>query len=264
MLKQQQEEEVEGYVSPIANLRVTPQELAQAVAAIEAKRDIGVTGDTIAIGDAISQLGLSVTPQEVYSEIRSMQSRPVSSVDSVSAVSQQANVKNEQRGRGRRSVWRFVFVVSILMNFAMLRKSEVMVTHSYEAPITASIAGGSTISVSSITAEQSGYATLDQIYELANGKNPEKVLVSSMEGEENRFQLIRLNDQLFVRGYRILQESFVTNGMMYTQNHLFARSWGTDMVPKSVALSAFKNHRDPDVMFNNYPGVLIQDSKEPK
>ncbi|GDX40318.1 hypothetical protein LBMAG21_06100 [Armatimonadota bacterium] len=71
MLQHEQEEQ-RGYVSPISNLRVTPSELAQAVAAIESRRE-GIEQDTIAIGDAIEQLGLRVSPQDVYSEIQRQQ-----------------------------------------------------------------------------------------------------------------------------------------------------------------------------------------------
>ena len=111
-----QEEQPEGYVSPIANLRVTAQELAQAVASIEAKRD--TNADTIAIGDAINQLGLNVTPQEVYAEIRKQQSQPIlNPLANTTPLAQEANTRTERSLRRRRNVWRLVMLASLGFNF---------------------------------------------------------------------------------------------------------------------------------------------------
>ena len=54
-----------------AQVRVTPEELAAAVARLEARR-AGVDGK-IAIGDAVSELSLDATPEEVLAEVRAGQ-----------------------------------------------------------------------------------------------------------------------------------------------------------------------------------------------
>lgn len=54
--------------SPAAQVRVTPEELAAAVTALQIRKE-GQPG-TIAIGDAVEELGLDVTPEEVLAEVQ--------------------------------------------------------------------------------------------------------------------------------------------------------------------------------------------------
>ena len=53
---------------PAAQVRVTPEELAAAVTALQIRKE-GQPG-TIAIGDAVEELGLDVTPEEVLVEVQ--------------------------------------------------------------------------------------------------------------------------------------------------------------------------------------------------
>ncbi len=53
---------------PAAQVRVTPEELAAAVTALQIRKE-GQPG-TIAIGDAVEELGLDVTPEEVLAEVQ--------------------------------------------------------------------------------------------------------------------------------------------------------------------------------------------------
>jgi len=57
---------------PAAQVRVTPEELATAVSRIEARKDTDQrrADGTIPIGEAVQQLGLGVTPEEVLAEVR--------------------------------------------------------------------------------------------------------------------------------------------------------------------------------------------------
>ncbi len=66
MLKQEQVEE------PAARVRVTPEELAAAIARIEARQDTDQrrADGTIPIGEAVQQLGLEATPEEVLAEVQ--------------------------------------------------------------------------------------------------------------------------------------------------------------------------------------------------
>ncbi len=73
MLKHEQpEERMAGQAA--AQVRVTPEELAAAIARLEARRT-GADGK-IAIGDAVSELSLDATPEEVLAEVRAGQSQP--------------------------------------------------------------------------------------------------------------------------------------------------------------------------------------------
>ncbi len=57
-----------------AHVRVTPQELAQATAIVEARRDAEAKrlADTIALGEAVQQLGLAATPEELFAEVQAL------------------------------------------------------------------------------------------------------------------------------------------------------------------------------------------------
>src|SRR5438034_11722543 len=65
------EESEEQSTSP-EHLRVTPRELSEAVAAIESRRMASArSNDTITVADAVDQLGLSVSPDELTAELES-------------------------------------------------------------------------------------------------------------------------------------------------------------------------------------------------
>lgn len=59
--------EPEKIKTPAAQVRVTPQELAAALARLEARQG-GLDG-TIPLGDAVQELGLNATPEELLREI---------------------------------------------------------------------------------------------------------------------------------------------------------------------------------------------------
>ena len=57
---------------PAAQIRVTPEELATAISRLEARKDANQrhSDGTISIGDAVQQLGLEATPEEVLAEVQ--------------------------------------------------------------------------------------------------------------------------------------------------------------------------------------------------
>ena len=64
---------------PAAQVRVTPEELATALSRIEARKDAGqrhVDG-TIPIGEAMQQLGVDTTPEEVLAEVQAIRQEPM-------------------------------------------------------------------------------------------------------------------------------------------------------------------------------------------
>ena len=65
---------------PAAQVRVTPEELATAVSRIEARKDTDQrrADGTIPIGEAVQQLGLEVTPEEVLAEVRAARAQQAS------------------------------------------------------------------------------------------------------------------------------------------------------------------------------------------
>ena len=74
MLKHENLTETQPQNPPAAQVRVTPEELAAAITALQIRKE-GQPG-TIAIGDAVEELGLDVTPEEVLAEVRARQVTP--------------------------------------------------------------------------------------------------------------------------------------------------------------------------------------------
>ena len=77
MLKHEDNPELSS--RPAALVRVTPEELAQALSRIEARKDAGqrnVDG-TISIGEAVQQLGVDSTPEEVLAEVQAIRQEPM-------------------------------------------------------------------------------------------------------------------------------------------------------------------------------------------
>lgn len=62
---------------PAANVRVTAEELTQALTAVEAKSEerSRQLADTISLGDAVQQLGLQVSAEELLAEITAQRAR---------------------------------------------------------------------------------------------------------------------------------------------------------------------------------------------
>ena len=67
MLKHEDNPQPQAPSQSAAQVRVTPEELAAAVTALQIRKE-GSPG-TIAIGDAVDELGLDVTPEEVLAEV---------------------------------------------------------------------------------------------------------------------------------------------------------------------------------------------------
>jgi len=63
----------EAAAPPAAQVRVTPQELAAAIARLEARQ--GENEGTIPLGDAVQELGLNATPEELLREIEAGRAR---------------------------------------------------------------------------------------------------------------------------------------------------------------------------------------------
>jgi len=64
---------------PAAQVRVTPEELATALSRIEARKETGerhVDG-TVSIGEAVQQLGVETTPEEVLAEVQAIRQEPL-------------------------------------------------------------------------------------------------------------------------------------------------------------------------------------------
>ena len=71
MLKQS-DVETEAEATPTAQVRVTPKELSRALAAIESRKEAKTRyrSETIPVAEAVHELGLEVSPEEVLAEVQ--------------------------------------------------------------------------------------------------------------------------------------------------------------------------------------------------
>lgn len=92
----------------VENTRVTTDELIAAVAEIEARRDASQRwqANTIALSDAVQQLGLNMTPEELLAEVEAVRSRRYGEA--------QQNAMASARRRSMRSVWVLVAVMVLI------------------------------------------------------------------------------------------------------------------------------------------------------
>jgi len=68
MLRHEQTQEQTAI--PAAKVAVSAEELAEALSALESRRERSVPADSITIGEAVSELSLSYTPEELLAEIQ--------------------------------------------------------------------------------------------------------------------------------------------------------------------------------------------------
>lgn len=101
MLQQKLEED-----QPAAQVRVSAKDLAEAVAAVESRNDLsGKHTDTISLGDAVDQLGLTVSAEELLAEIKAKQI-------------QQEKLASERRVRSRKRLFTSLIALLVLSIFA--------------------------------------------------------------------------------------------------------------------------------------------------
>jgi hypothetical protein len=83
-----------------AEVRVSAQELAEAVEAVEARRSAAEQTplDTIALGDAVQHLSLDMTPEELLTELQARR---------VKQAYHTARVQNRARQRARAQAWKY-------------------------------------------------------------------------------------------------------------------------------------------------------------
>lgn len=105
------EQPQEQIQSPAAQVRVTPEELAAALARLEARR-AGADGK-IAIGDAVSELSLDATPEEVLAEVQAGQKQ-------VQAVAQTQTTQTQRQSPQRQHLAAYVAVGALVFIMAGL------------------------------------------------------------------------------------------------------------------------------------------------
>jgi hypothetical protein len=247
------EQPAEAQAISAAQMRITPQELAEAVAAVELHQDPAAqNGDTIAIGDAVQQLELHVTPEELWKEVQRKRNQA------------QTTVKSP---RGRRfRLMPIVLLASLAANLwlgaSLLNRSPATTaaTNSTSTAIVGDVVipekffGRARLKLSEAIQHRIPlYVTLDDLRQIA--KSPEKIGGWQKEfpivqeyGTREIWRLFPLEDGLYVRGWHAKSDAIVLSSgrkIPLAKNNLFSEQVVADEEQISVPIRKLVNIYNP-------------------
>lgn len=194
MLRQEQEETVP---SPAEGARVTPEELSRALAAIEARRqaEAGRLAGTIPIDQAVSELHLDSTSDEIWAEVQAQRAKAAAAqreqVQRAQAAQQQFIIP---RTRGPR---RWVRFIAPLVFFGILFHNSALPhfgnhpTHA-AAPVLRPLA--------QVPDGKEVYADDAALVQVSEGKSPAQITVSE-NATGNRWTMVKIGAHVYLRGY---------------------------------------------------------------
>lgn len=198
----------------VAQARVTPDELAEALAAIEARRQAEAAhlAGTIPIEQAVSELHLDSTSDEIWAEVQGQRAKaaaarqrpaPIFQAIPKHVVPQQVIAPPQtRRRRGWRRLLAPVLVVGVLMgtgviphNFTPHGFSPSLLTDKH-FPTAAPI-------LRPLTQEPDGkevYADDAALVQISEGKPVSQITISE-NATGNRWPLVKMGNHVFLRGY---------------------------------------------------------------
>jgi hypothetical protein len=187
-----------------AKVRVTPEELTQALTAVEAKSEerSRQLADTISLGDAVQQLGLQVSAEELLAEITAQRSR------------QLQPRKTATRLVIRRNAAAAIAVGLLMLAFLLILRSMPRSAPALSIPPPAEAALQPTAStgyplLSEVPDGQTVQCDFPTLKSLAAGTNPATVHVDARpEDPASRlWTVIKHNGKLFVKGWGLQSEA---------------------------------------------------------
>ncbi len=195
--------------TPVSQARVTPEELTQALAAIESRKQAEASrlAGTIPIGDAIADLHLDSTPEDIWAEVQSQrakadasqaQSSPESSAEQKAQRGAKVGVQVRQQSVTPRRGWRksgligMVLVGWLVFHNAFGSQSGHHVPTHVAAPILRPLA--------QIPDGQEVYADDPALVQVSEGKPVAQITVSENESG-NRWKIFRRGSHVYLRGY---------------------------------------------------------------
>ncbi len=198
----------------VSQMRVTPDELTQALAAIEARRQ--ADAGTIPLEQAVSELHLDSPPDEIWAEVQKQ--REKASLPKAAPVEQPQQAVQpfsvsvpvvRVRPRGWRRLIAPVLVIGVLMstgviphNFTPHGFSPSLLTNKHlptAAPVLTSL--------SAVPDGKEVYADDAALIQLSEGKPAAQVVVSE-NATGNRWNLVKTGGHVYLRGYIESTDSF--------------------------------------------------------
>ncbi len=195
--------------TPVSQARVTPEELTQALAAIESRKQAEASrlAGTIPIGDAIADLHLDSTPEDIWAEVQAQRAK----ADAAQARSADADTTRRARRPQAKAAeqarqqpvtprrgWRksgmigMVLVGWLVFHNAFSSHSGGHVPSHVAAPILRPL--------SQIPDGQEVYADDSALAQVSEGKPLPQITVSE-NASGNRWTLVKIGGHVYLRGY---------------------------------------------------------------
>ncbi len=200
MLRQEPEETAP---LPAEGARVTPEELSQALAAIEARRQAEASrlAGTIPIEQAVSELHLDSTSDEIWAEVQAQrakaaaaqreQRRQIQEAQQAQAAQQQ--IVTPRANRPRRWVR---FMVPLVLFGVLFHNGVIPHFGGHHAPIAAPILRP----LAQVPDGKEVYADDSALVQVSEGKTPAQITVSE-NATGNRWTMVKIGGHVYLRGY---------------------------------------------------------------
>ena len=201
---------------PPGQRRITPEELSQAVAAIEQRKqqEAQRLAGTIPIEEAVSSLHLDTTPEEIWAQVHAQReaeaarqaqaeaAQRAQQARQAQAVPPQAQVQAAPQFRGRRrGWWRWLPLGAlfwVLYGTGVLRH---IGSHTPPAPPALSA------TEAQIPDGRQFYCDSSGLVQISEGKAPPQVHVSATEQFENSWTLVKMNGHVYLRAFTLPLDS---------------------------------------------------------
>ena len=204
MLKSQEADEPETFtgesLSSAPQPRVTPDELSQALAAIEARRQAEANrlAGTIPIDQAVSELHLDATSEEIWVEVQAQRAKEAARREQrrqekaarKAQAAQQAVAPRPMRRRG----WTR-FIVPVLVGWVLFHNGLIPYFGSHPTHTAAPILR----SLAQVPDGQEVYADDSALAQVSAGKSLAQITISE-NATGNRWPLVKMGGHVYLRG----------------------------------------------------------------
>jgi len=195
--------------STASQTRVTPEELSQALTAIEARKQVEANrlAGTIPINQAVSELNLDSTPEEILVEVQAQRAQaasrhniPVPAFHPPASLTRQAvqagyAAYQKTRDSGRRVPrWTGVAVVGVVL-FSIFSGHHHPSPRLHSAPVFETL--------TQVPENTPVYGDMATVQEIATGTPPAQVRVSLGNDVDNSWRLIKHGGQVYVQAYTL-------------------------------------------------------------
>lgn len=202
----------------VAQARVTPDELAKALAAIEARRqaDAAHLAETIPIEQAVSDLHLDSTSDEIWAEVQAQRAKATTVREPLPRLKPQQAVQPVNAGQfARRRGWRVllppILVLGVLMSVGIIPHN--FGPHGFSpslvTPKNTPVADSTLRPLSTIANGVEVYASDATLLQISKGKPAGQVLVSK-DPDGTQWTLVRMDGHVYVRGFTVRADSLTT------------------------------------------------------